>query len=107
MSLSSSAFSARADAASSAGLAYDGRSLDALRQAPCQGVAARANTYKHQVIGAFIGLKNFKSNTCQSATDLIVVKDSTPNIGRIMRATASGYTCPVHSRLLPRLTGRI
>ena len=33
MSLSSSAFSARADAASSAGLAYDGRSLDALRHA--------------------------------------------------------------------------
>ena len=36
MSLSSSAFSARADAASSAGLAYDGRSLDALRHASPQ-----------------------------------------------------------------------
>lgn len=36
MSLSSSAFSARADAASSAGLAYDGRSLDVLRHASPQ-----------------------------------------------------------------------
>ena len=36
MSLSSSAFSARADAASSAGLAYDGRSLDTLRHASPQ-----------------------------------------------------------------------
>ena len=36
MSLSSSAFSARADAASSAGFAYDGRSLDALRHASPQ-----------------------------------------------------------------------
>ena len=110
--------------------------LDAGCESRCEGHAAGADADEYEVFYAFIGFDDFVGDAGEGAANLVLAEDGATDGGRLLRVrgrrlmapeccgmqrfrlrggghagspvrTGCGYTCPRHSRLLPRLTGRI
>lgn len=110
--------------------------LDAGGESYGEGHAAGADADEYEVFYAFIGFNNFVGDAGEGAADFVLAEDGAADGGRVLRVrgrrlrapeccgmqrfrlrggghagspvrTGCGYTCPRHSRLLPRLTGRI
>lgn len=110
--------------------------LDACGESRREGHAAGADADEYEVVYAFIGFDDFVGDAGEGAANFVLAENGATDGGRLLRVRdrrlmapeccgmqrfrlrggghvgspvriGCGYTCPRHSRLLPRLTGRI